>query len=57
MAGVGDLFGSIGIGGSGGGLMSTAITMIFGSIILLGCGFGLWVVYYSKEKMEYKIRN
>ncbi len=35
MAGVGDLLGSIGIGGSGGGLMSTAITMILDQLYYL----------------------
>jgi len=52
MAGVGDLLGSIGIGGSGGGLMSTAITMILDQLYYLVVVW-IMVVYYSKEKMEY----
>ena len=39
MSSIGDLFGTIGIGGSGGGsFLSTALTIFFGSAILIVCG-------------------
>jgi len=54
MAGIGELLGGIGLG-SGGGLISTAITMIFGAVILSGCGFGLWWFIAKKKKWNIKL--
>ena len=52
--GIGDLMGGIGIGG-GGGFMATAIAFIFGGVVLLMCGFGLWWFLTKKKRWNLKI--
>ena len=56
MAGIGDLLGGIGLGGiSGGSLISTMITILFGTIILVACGFGLWWFIAKRKKWNIKV--
>ena len=52
--GLGDLLGGIGIGG-GGGFMATAISFIFGGVVLLLCGLGLWWFLTKKKRWNLKI--
>ena len=60
MASIGDMFGKIGIGGSGGGgLIQNMIVMVFGACFVALLGFGLyWFVAKKKKwniKVEFKI--
>lgn len=55
MAAIGDLFGSIGIGGgTGGGFLNSIIIMFFGALILGLCVFGLW--WFIKKRKAYNIK-
>lgn len=55
MAGLGDIFGSIGIGGGGGNsFISNSLYILVGTIILIICGVGLW--WFFKKKKQYNIK-
>lgn len=56
MASLGDMFGKIGIGGSGGGsFLMTAVYIVIGSIVLISCGFGLWWFLSRKKRWNLKV--
>ena len=55
MAGLGDILGKIGIGGSGGGsFMGSIVYIITGCLILATCVGGLW--WFFKKKKSYNIK-
>jgi len=51
---MGDLFGSLGMNLSGGGMITNIMYILVGGIIFMSCGFGLW--YYIKKRKQYNLK-
>jgi hypothetical protein len=51
---LGDLLGSVGVGGGGGSMMQTSMIMIIGVAVLIICAFGLW--WFLKKRKNYNIK-
>ena len=49
------MFGSIGMGGGGSGIMTTVMTIFIGAVVLGVCGFGLWWMLRKKKKWNLKV--
>jgi len=54
MASLGQMFGNIGIGGSGGGLLTTMLTIVIGAFLLIICVGGL--IWYFKKRKNYNLK-
>jgi len=58
MADIGGMFSSIGLN-LGGGFVGTIITVLLGTVVLVGCGFFIWFLLYKRKRwnvsIEFKI--